>query len=63
MAIQNLKTAAKSFGIPAEALRHAAKSGKLPGARKIGGRWFIHSATLERYFASTLPADLSQARA
>jgi hypothetical protein len=58
MAIQNLKTAAKEFGVGGESLRHAAKIGKLPGARKIGGRWYIHSATFEKYFTSTLPPDL-----
>ena len=41
-----------------QSLRLAAKAGKLPGARKIGGRWFVHRATLEKYFTQTLPSDV-----
>ena len=55
MAFLNIESAAKEFGISKHSLRIAAKAGKLPGARKVGGRWFIHRATLERYFTQTLP--------
>lgn len=57
MAFLNMEAAAKELGISAHSLRLAAKAGKLPGARKVGGRWFVHRATLELYFTQTLPAD------
>jgi hypothetical protein len=57
MAFLNMEAAAKEFGTSKHSLRLAAKAGKLPGARKIGGRWFIHRATLEKYFVQTLPVD------
>jgi hypothetical protein len=57
MAFLNMETASKEFGTSAHSLRVAAKAGKLPGARKIGGRWFVHRATLELYFTQTLPAN------
>lgn len=57
MAFLNIEVAEKEFVMSKQWLRLAAKAGKLPGARKIGGRWFIHRETLERYFAQTLPAD------
>lgn len=60
MAFLNMEAAAKEFGISKHTLRIAAKGGKLPGARKVGGRWFIHRATLERYFAQTLPEGPGQ---
>lgn len=62
MTFLNIERAARQFGTSAHTLRAAAKSGKLPGARKIGGRWFVHLATLERYFASTLPPAEAPAR-
>jgi predicted site-specific integrase-resolvase len=57
MAFLNLEVAARELGISRNSLRLAAKAGKVPGARKVGGRWFIHRATFERYFAQTLPVD------
>jgi len=57
MGFINLETASKEFGTSEHSLRLAAKSGKLPGARKIGGRWFIHRPTLERFFEQTLPPE------
>jgi predicted site-specific integrase-resolvase len=55
MAFLNLEQGAELFGVSAWTLRNAAKTGRLPGARKVGGRWFIHEETLRRYFTSTLP--------
>ena len=55
MAFLNMAAAAKEFGMCVHSLRTAAKTGKLPGARKIGGRWYVHRPTLERYFESSLP--------
>lgn len=57
MAFADINTTAKKLGTSPHALRLAAKSGTLPGARKVGGRWFIHIPTLERYFESALPAQ------
>ena len=57
MAFLNMQAASKEFGTSVHTLRIAAKCGQLPGARKIGGRWFVHRATLERYFAQTLPDE------
>ena len=57
MAFQKLEDAAVQFGASVHSLRLAAKSGKLPGARKIGGRWYIHTATLVKYFENTLPVE------
>lgn len=57
MAFLNMEAASKEFGASVHSLRTAAKAGKLPGARKIGGRWFIHRATLEQYFTQTLPPE------
>jgi len=56
MAFLNMEAAAMEFGTTKHTLRLAAKAGKLPGARKIGGRWFIHRATLERFFETSLPS-------
>jgi len=53
--IEKLEITAKDLRTSLHSLRLAAKSGKLPGARKIGGRWFVHRATLDAYFAQTLP--------
>jgi excisionase family DNA binding protein len=55
MAFLRIEEAAQSFGVTVHSLRTVAKAGKLPGARKIGGRWFVHRATLERYFESAGP--------
>ena len=44
MGFLNMETAATEFGTSAHSLRMAAKSGKLPGARKIGGRFSVESA-------------------
>ena len=55
MAFLSLKQGAELFGVSVWTLRHAAKTEQLPGARKIGGRWFIHRPTLDRYFESSLP--------
>ncbi|MBZ5585731.1 MAG: helix-turn-helix domain-containing protein [Acidobacteriia bacterium] len=60
MAFLNIEQAAQQFGTSVHTLRAVAKSGKLPGAKKIGGRWFVHCATLERYFES--PALVAEAR-
>jgi excisionase family DNA binding protein len=57
MAFLNIEQAAQEFGMSAHTLRLVAKSGKLPGARKIGGRWFVHRATLEKYFESSLSPE------
>jgi hypothetical protein len=46
----NLEDAAKEFGLTRESLRDSARTGKLPGAKKVGGRWFIHRDTLIDYF-------------
>lgn len=46
----DIQQLAKQFSASIHTLRGLAKSGKLPGARKIGGRWFVHRETLERYF-------------
>jgi excisionase family DNA binding protein len=58
MAFLTMEAAAKELGMSKHSLRIAAKTGKLPGARKVGGRWFIHRATLEKYFTQTLPPDV-----
>jgi hypothetical protein len=63
MAFLNMEAAAKEFGTSVHTIRLAAKGGKLPGARKIGGRWYVHRATLERYFESSLPAEQQQTEA
>lgn len=63
MAFLNIEQAAQSFGVSVHSLRVVAKAGKLPGARKIGGRWYIHCATLERYFESAVPKSHAEARA
>jgi excisionase family DNA binding protein len=55
-----MKQAAQEFGTSAHTLRLAAKQGKLPGARRIGGRWFVHRATLEKYFESSLSPEQQQ---
>ena len=55
MAFLNLEAAAKELGVSRLSLRLVAKAGKLPGARKVGGRWLVHRATLEKYFTQTLP--------
>lgn len=55
MPFLNIGQAAEQFGLSINTLRAIAKDGKLPGARKIGGRWFIHRATLERFFETSLP--------
>ncbi len=47
--------AAKQLGVTVATVRSAAKAGKLPGSRRIGGRWFVHTETLAKYFESTLP--------
>ena len=60
MAFMDMEAASKEFGTSVHSLRVAAKSGKLPGARKIGGRWFVHRPTLERYFESSLPRPAEQ---
>jgi excisionase family DNA binding protein len=57
MAFLTIDQAAQQFGASVHTLRSVAKSGNLPGARKIGGRWYVHRATLERYFESTMPAS------
>lgn len=56
MAFLNVEQAAQLFGIGVATIRSAAKSGSLPGARKIGGRWYVHRSTLEKYFESAVPA-------
>jgi excisionase family DNA binding protein len=63
MAFLNIEQAAQSFGVSVQSLRAVAKSGKLPGARKIGGRWYVHSATLEKYFEAALPGGEAGAAA
>jgi hypothetical protein len=50
MAFLNADLAAKEFGLSVAAIRSAAKTGRLPGSRKIGGRWFVHTETLVKYF-------------
>lgn len=55
MAFLSLVQGAELFKVSAWTIRNAAKTGKLPGARKVGGRWFIHAETLEKYFTSSLP--------
>jgi hypothetical protein len=60
MGFLNMEAAAKEFGTSVYSLRLAAKGGKMPGARKIGGRWYVHLPTLERYFESSLPAEYRQ---
>jgi len=52
----SMAQARELIGLSTWAMRNAAKTGRLPGARKIGGRWFIHRPTLENYFASSVPA-------
>ena len=39
MAFLSIKQAAEQFGTSVHTLRAVAKSGRLPGARKIGGQW------------------------
>jgi len=56
MSFLNIEQAAEQFGLSIHTLRTIAKDGKLPGARKIGGRWFVHRATLERFFETPLPS-------
>lgn len=63
MAFLNIEEAAKQFGASVHTLRAVAKSGKLPGARKIGGRWYVHCPTLERYFESSVPVTGERAAA
>jgi len=58
--LERLKVTAKELDVTEQSLQRAAKAGKLPGARKIGGRWFVHRATLERYFTQTLPDTQSR---
>lgn len=54
MPFLSIEQATQQFpGMRVESLRGIAKSGKLPGARKIGGRWFIHTETLLDYFKAT----------
>lgn len=57
MAFLSIEKAAESFGLTVHSLRSIAKSGKLPGARKLGGRWFVHTETLEQYFRGAQPEE------
>jgi excisionase family DNA binding protein len=57
MGFLSIEQAAEQLGLGVHGLRANAKAGKLPGARKIGGRWFVHRATLEKFFESSLPAQ------
>lgn len=59
MGYLRLEDVAKELGASKHSLRGAASSGKLPGARKIGGRWYVHRATLEKYFTQTLSETAS----
>ena len=60
MPFLSIAQAAEQFGLSAESLRMVAKAGKLPGARKIGGRWFVSSDVLKRYFEGAMPAPAEQ---
>jgi excisionase family DNA binding protein len=60
MPFLNVEQAAEQFGLSIHTIRAIAKAGKLPGARKIGGRWFVHRATMERFFESSLPPVLAE---
>ena len=51
----SIKDAVKEFGVSAASLRDAAKQGKVPGARRVGGRWYVHRATMVGYFESAVP--------
>lgn len=62
MAFLSIKQAAEQFGTSVHTLRAVAKSGRLPGARKIGGQWYVHCRTLEHYFETAAPA-LAEAHA
>lgn len=55
MAFLTIEQTAKEFDSSVHTLRTIAKDGGLPGARKIGGRWFVYRATLERFFETSLP--------
>jgi excisionase family DNA binding protein len=55
MAFLTIEQAAKEFDSSVHTLRTIARDGRLPGARKIGGRWFVHRATLERFFETSAP--------
>lgn len=62
MAFLRIEEAAQSFGISVHSMRSVAKAGKLPGARKIGGRWFVHRDTLQRYFETAVPERNAEGR-
>ncbi len=57
MAFLNIQQAAGQFGVSRHTLRAIAKAGGLPGARKVGGRWYVHTDTLVRYFSAPVPVQ------
>jgi excisionase family DNA binding protein len=59
MAFLTIDQAAQQFGASKHTLRAVARAGKLPGCRKIGGRWYVHTATLEEYFRSSVPTQVA----
>ena len=55
MPFLTLKQAAEQFGITTHTLRTIAKSGQLPGCRRLGGRYYIAAEVLKRYFETAQP--------
>jgi excisionase family DNA binding protein len=56
MAFLNVKQVAEKLGLTEATIREGAKRGRIPGGRRIGGRWLFHEQTLLKYFESaTIP--------
>lgn len=48
---------AAEWGMSEPGLRRLCARGRIPGARRFGGRWIIHRATLAAAFAAAPPPD------
>ncbi len=52
MAFMTVDEFALKFKMKKQTVRACAKSGKIPGARRIGGRWYFHEEAILKYFES-----------
>lgn len=51
----NLGELAQVMGLKLDTLRRHCVARRIPGAKRVGGRWLVHRRTFEKFFRDAVP--------